>query len=83
MDYPLWQYVLIAIIVLVLLGTLYSISRPRRKTTTTQVLVIQEGRLPGEPVNGMVCPTCGRKFKHTVVFEEEVVKCPYCGSEVG
>jgi hypothetical protein len=82
MDYPLWQYVLIAIIVLVLLGILYSISRPRIKTTT-QVVVIQEGRLPGEPVDGVVCPTCGRRFKHTIVFVEEVVKCPYCGSEVG
>ena len=82
MAYPIWEYALIAIIALVLLGLLFSISRPRRRTAT-QVVVIQEGRLPGEPANGMVCPTCGRKFKHTVTFEEEAVKCPYCGNEVG
>lgn len=82
MDYPLWEYALVAIIALVVLGFLYSIRRPRRKMAA-QVVVIQQGRLPGEPANGMVCQTCGHKFKHTIMFEEEVVKCPYCGSEVG
>jgi rRNA maturation endonuclease Nob1 len=81
MDYPLWEYALVAIAVLVLLGFLYSVSRPRRKIAA-QVVVIREGKLLGEPANGMVCPTCGRKFKHTIMFDEEIVKCPYCGSEV-
>lgn len=81
MAYPIWEYALIAIMALLVLGILASISRPRRKVTA-QVVVIQEGRLLGEPVNGVVCPTCGRKFKHTVTFEEEVVRCPYCGDEV-
>ncbi len=71
------------VIILMVVGVLYAATKRRRKPTAA-VVVIREGRLPGEPEagTGIICRNCGRRFRHIVTFQDEVVKCPYCGSEV-
>jgi len=75
------QFVFLLAIVLMILVAL-SIDRSRRRKPNSGVVIIQEGRFPGEATNGIVCPSCRRRFKHTMTIEDELVKCPYCGSEV-
>ena len=77
----LTQLALLAMIVLMVMGIILS-SRRKTKRVTSTVVVIREGRLPGESASDLTCPNCGRKFKHTIVSEEELVKCPYCGNEI-
>jgi DNA-directed RNA polymerase subunit RPC12/RpoP len=72
---------LILALVLLGLGIVYSSLRQRRKQTPG-VVVIQEGRLPGEVTGGVVCPSCGRRFRHVATFKDDLVKCPYCGTEI-
>ena len=68
-----------ALLVLTVLGTI-TYSR-RESTTISQTVIIQEGRTLGEPATGPTCPSCGHRFK-SLSLEGELVKCPYCGSEV-
>ncbi len=78
---PVELLVIIAVVAMLLIALYFDRSWRRRATPT--IVVIQEGRLPGEPKNGLICPSCGRKFKHTITVEEELVKCPFCGNEIG
>jgi len=77
---PVEIVVLLAIVLLIIMA-LYS-NRGRRRRPTPSVVVIQEGRFPGEAKDGVVCPRCGRRFKHIITVDEELLKCPYCGSEI-
>ena len=77
---PLDLVVLLAIVLLLAIA-LYS-GRGRHKKPVSSVVVIQEGRFPGEAKGGVICPRCGRKFKHTITVDEELIKCPFCGSEI-
>lgn len=86
MTTPPYQLVLIVIVLLLLLVALpvaYSSRRRRRRTERTRgVVVIQEGRFPGETGSSQTCPSCMQKFKTTAVFEGELLKCPYCGTVI-
>jgi len=77
---PIQLVFLLAIVLMILVAL--SIDRSRRRKPDSGVVIIQEGRFPGETKDGVVCPSCGRRFKHTVTVEDELVKCPFCGSEV-
>jgi len=79
MDSALLFIALLVVLIIVAVA-LYRLRRRRPKAVGP--VVIQEGRLPGEPSESIVCPSCGKRFGLYVMFEGEIVKCPYCGGEV-
>ena len=73
--------ILLGAIILLLAGMI-DLKRKRQRKEPSMSVIIQEGRLPGENLASIVCTNCGRRFKLTMTFEGELLKCPYCGSVV-
>ena len=84
-DFNLELVLVVNALLIFFIAVTIAYSRRRRRQRAEQlqgVVVIQEGRFPGESDNNKTCPSCMRKFKVTAIFEGELLKCPYCGKVI-